>query len=220
MRLTITGFVFACSLLCCHADSVITTPTWVVGYEGNRTSGFSFSVGLQPLSVTSLGILDTSNTINRGPDGLQEPHLIGLWDTSGSLLVSVSIAAGNSGILNGGFRYIDLDSPITLNAGQTYVLGASFTSGNELFSASIPTEDILAGYSSFVIPGDVRWSSSGGFSFPDVIPGSGAIIGPNAQFVAVPEPSGVCLGIAGFGLFALRNRTHGKSSARLMPESP
>jgi hypothetical protein len=212
MRFIYLGLILCWGTWGNRADSVIAPSSGRVGFASNLTLGFSFGVGPRPVWVTSLGIFDYSS------DGLEEAHSIGLWDLSGGLLASVSIAAGTSDALDGGFRYIDLSSTITLNAGQTYVLGATFGSGKDLAAVAAPPDIPAAGYSPLVVGGDVRRHSGPEFSFPELATSLGAIMGPNARIAVVPEPSTTVLAIAGLVLplsLKLRSfffgRRHGRS---------
>lgn len=84
------------------------------------TLGYSFTVN-SPVRVTDLGYWDFAN------DGFSSSHQIGIWDTSGALLTSTTIAAGPSGTLLNGFRYVSLATPLGLAAGD-YVIGGNIGS--------------------------------------------------------------------------------------------
>lgn len=89
-------------------------------YMSSRTVGWTFTVnGTAPgdnISVIRLGTYDHLG------DGLGSNHPIGLWDSSGTLLVDATIPAGSGSVLDGGYRYVDI-APIELQAGQTYTIG-------------------------------------------------------------------------------------------------
>ena len=89
------------------------------GGAGGYTFGFSFVVGAANLNVASLGYFDA----NVG--GLGVAHEVGIWNNSGTLLATTTIAAGTTATLLGKFRYNDLLVPITLSSGQTYVIGGT-----------------------------------------------------------------------------------------------
>jgi hypothetical protein len=97
--------------------------------------GYDFTVGNTDQTIIALGIWDDSASdkvegapaVPASPDGLVEAHRVGLWRASdGVLLGSVTVPAGTSGKLVGEFRYVTLDSPITLQANMRYTLGAEY----------------------------------------------------------------------------------------------
>jgi len=69
--------------------------------------------------VTSLGFFDYLQ------DGLGESHELGIFDASGTLLVSALLPSGTASPLEGSFRYVDI-TPLILNAGEEYTVGAFF----------------------------------------------------------------------------------------------
>ena len=102
---------------------------WVGGgYAG--TAGTTFVVGISDLLVTSLGFYDGPNSSEANAaktfgDGLLEDHQVGIYDSSGTLVVptaTITIPAGTSAALVGEFRYLTLSEPITLLAGQSYTI--------------------------------------------------------------------------------------------------
>ncbi len=85
----------------------------------DRVYGWSFGTNVS-LNVTDLGYFDSTFD-----DGLKYSHEVGVWDSNGTLLGSVTVPAGDSATLEGAFRFVTLDSPISLDAGQVYIIGAS-----------------------------------------------------------------------------------------------
>ena len=152
----------------------------------NDTVGFSFTLKDSPLRVTSLGVYDA------GTNGLSRTNFVGLWDNSGSLLASVTINRSTNAPLVGFFRWADLSSPITLSASNTYRIGAQANIGETRYSGVLP-QGLFSGTSettNVFFNGSIRNNDANVFSFPDSTPQSGtAIIGPNATFEVVPEPS-------------------------------
>lgn len=80
------------------------------------TLGWSFSTN-DAITVNALGVFDS------GLDGLASRYQVGLWDSSGALLVSTTVAAGVSAPLTNQFRYASV-AGVSLSAGQTYTIGA------------------------------------------------------------------------------------------------
>ncbi len=152
----------------------------------NDTVGFSFTLKDSPLRVTSLGVYDA------GTNGLSRTNFVGLWDNSGSLLASVTINRSTNAPLVGFFRWADLSSPITLSASNTYRIGAQANIGETRYSGAIP-QGLFSGTSettNVFFDGAVRNNAANVFSFPNSAPQAGiAVIGPNATFEVVPEPS-------------------------------
>lgn len=150
--------------------------------NADATYGWRFSIdSAQPLAVTHLGLLDLDAS------GFAEEHRVGLWDSSDALLAEVTLAAGLTGTLQNGFRYLPLGTPAILQPGQSYSIGSwnLGTSDWAIGNATTLTEyapeiDIIgAGYhplSGFRPPKDPVGLTHGYF-------------GPNLLFVPVPEPS-------------------------------
>lgn len=104
--------------------------TFVPGATGYTVVGWSFSPTTD-LYLTRLGVYDADR------DRLHsEQHHVGIWSTGtgSSLLTSVSIdetlmnqpETSPNGVL---FHFANVDSPLVLRAGQTYVVGATLYAG-------------------------------------------------------------------------------------------
>jgi hypothetical protein len=94
-----------------------------VNATGNRddftgTVGCELSVGPNALTVTALGYEDQAR------DGLFLDHQVGIWDSSGTMVASVIVPAGDGGTLEGAWRYVALPAPVVLAANATYLVGA------------------------------------------------------------------------------------------------
>lgn len=90
---------------------------------GNRndftgTVGGRWGIGANPLTVTALGYED------QGRDGLNLDHQVGIWDSTGAMVASVTVPAGTGGTLDGAWRYVSLTPPVVLAAGASYWMGA------------------------------------------------------------------------------------------------
>ena len=166
--------------------------------DGPWTLGYSFTA-LQDLSVTALGAFDDLG------DGFADAHEVGLWDSSGTLISSISVSGTDT--LIDGFRYANIAS-VNLIAGTTYTVGASNFGVNDAYAynatlSSAPEITVLDGQ--FINGGGLRnpVGSAGGV---------GGYFGGNFQFSsaisAAPEPGTWAMMILGFGLAgaALRRR--------------
>ena len=108
------------------AALVYTPPAQGLSNNFASTLGYEFTPS-SPLLVYSLGFADLpSADVPSVGDGLEQPRFVGLWDSNGVLLASVTVPAGTAAPLIDRFRYQDLPTPITLAAGHTYILGAYF----------------------------------------------------------------------------------------------
>lgn len=195
MRLTIAtaAIVLAASVssaaMAAPAINLLTPGTEYGG--GQYTLGFEFSVtGSQ--TIDALGVYD-----NLG-DGLTTGANIGLWDTSGNLLVSTTIAAGG-GTLNGLFRYQAI-TPFALSAGTRYIIGA-FT--QDLASSLGTGQGGTGTVNPLVTIYRDRYSNfNSAFSFPDSTNNNvGGWLGGNFNLAgaAVPEPGTWAMLLLGFG---------------------
>jgi hypothetical protein len=93
-----------------------------VNATGNRndfsgTVGSQWDVGSYTLTVTALGFED------RNRDGLNSDHQVGIWDTNGLLVASVTVPAGTNALLEGAWRYVTLSEPVVLSAHTAYWIG-------------------------------------------------------------------------------------------------
>ena len=177
------------------------------GYSGGITRGWELHLDHAQVLV-DLGFFDF------GQDGLVEEHMVGLWDSMGNLVTSVTIGAGTSSVLDGFFRY-EAIAPILLSAGD-YTLGAHYQTGSAAGDEAGVNNDHT--FASGVTYLGSRTAGSPGFQEPTN--GSGfanGIFGPNARFAdtaaaltSVAEPGSIGLlglALAGLGLAGLRRKT-------------
>lgn len=87
------------------------------------TIGFQFSVN-SAVNLTALGYWDHNS------DGLFDSHEVGVWDSGGNLIASLTVPSGTAGTLLGGFRFVDLTTPVALAVGN-YVIGGFTLAGTE-----------------------------------------------------------------------------------------
>jgi Domain of unknown function (DUF4082)/PEP-CTERM motif len=166
---------------------------------GEYVLGYSFLVN-SPISVVSLGVYDESS------DGLVNSHDVGLWNSSGTLLASVTVPSGTAGTLNSSFRFAPV-TPVDLTAGLIYYVGATTQGVSDWW---------LRDPGTMTTAPEITYDSrryglySGSLVFPDLT-GSGTTgyFGGNFEFEpsAVPEPSTFALMIVGgLAFVALRRR--------------
>src|ERR1051325_631205 len=179
-------------------EGILTYTATDVGYVAG-TSGWSF-VPTTPISVTSLGCFDYVLSVN------QNPLLIGLWASDGTLLASHNVSTA-SPLLNQ--THYESISPVSLNAGLTYYLGAySAAQGIVVLNASEPTSGGVVNTSANIQLGQAGANFSG-FAVPNNLQGSpgSAFLTANFQYV-VPEPSAAALwSLAAAALAWHRNRS-------------
>ncbi len=183
--------IFALSLFSCSSASacpdLLFTSSTAVGSDNLQNayrSGLEFTVGAEDISVKGLGVYDALQ------DGLSQDHQVGIWDTdAGTLVASANVTAG-SGDLIDIWRFVDLATPVTLNASSTYRIAAQFnyTGVADDLHAFGGTPVAGAGVAS-ISAGEVY--GFGAFAYP-----SG--VGPNRRLnanaiVGVPEPTSVTL---------------------------
>lgn len=193
--------------------------------------GYEFTTGASPLSVTALGIYDTTTD---GFSGFNGAHGVGLWNTSGTLLATVTVAAGIQALTNG-FAFVSLGAPVTLLAGTNYILSAVWNapagkpqdglrfnpngSGPTLTGATLVGDRYGAfgtGSSSpLLFPSGTNWSNGNTFAGSPLYmttPLAGGLgasyVGANMAFSAIPEPStyAAIAGAAMLGLAVWRRR--------------
>lgn len=163
------------------------------------TAGWTFQP-LAPISVTSLGCFDYILNANS-----QSPMSVGLWASNGSLLASNSVTA-TSPLVNQS-RYEPI-APVALTAGLTYHIGAYYPSnGVTVLLAAAPGNGGSV-TTSFPIQFGGAVQEPSGFGFPTLVQGGAgaALLVPNFQFVAVPEPTLLALGTLGLVILASRKR--------------
>lgn len=170
----------------------------------NRSLGWTFQPTVN-LEVTALGAFDY---ILSGSEQIQ----VGLWNASGVLLASEIINASSTPNNQSLYQSI---TPALLTANQTYYLAAyliNSPAGSFQFYVTGPDVTDPNGYATMspeIQLGSAAYTPSAGFAFPSTTEGSGgdAVVAPNFQFQAVPEPSTICpLGIGMAGWLVLRRK--------------
>jgi hypothetical protein len=205
--------IFAVPTASAQTPAYTIKDTIAVGAVNNPpfTLGFSFTANSN-FSVQALGFFDS------GQNGILESHPIGVFTESGTLLTSTTIPSGTAAPLINQFRYANI-SPVTLIAGQTYLIGALYTTNQELFFYPDQATGFVA--NPLITYNGARYVDGATLKAPIGIPsGSGGYFGPNMLLgPAAPEPGSLALlipvlGIASTGLRQYRRR------GRRSPQNP
>src|SRR5262249_5274974 len=114
--LTLVTLVLALAAPGARADPIALTFTGGTTSTSGTTRGWSFTTA-DSLTVTPLGWWDFGN------DGLAASHQVGIWNTSGTLLMSATVASGTTDPLASGFRFDSALTGTTTLAPGTYVIG-------------------------------------------------------------------------------------------------
>jgi hypothetical protein len=152
---------------------------------GPGTAGYEFTAN-QPLTLRTLGVFDEF------ADGvLSSSHAVGIWNATTKSLVAQATVTPQS-TLQGGFFWVNLAAPITLQSGATYRIGAQY--GDIDFDLARGNATSVQADSRITLK-DAYLSTGVGFGFPDLnVAGANlGFFGPNAGFQAVPEPSAYAL---------------------------
>jgi hypothetical protein len=185
---------------------------------GNVTVGWSFTVNTA-LTVDGLGLFDCHLYTCSG--SLTQDHAVGIWDSTGQLLVSGTVSPGDT--LSAGFRWVTVSN--TLLSPGTYTIGALYTPtvrlntdapddfyslGNTSVSTNAAITFLGAAYTEAATlskPGNLNTSSRGRF-------------GPNFDFTvneasSVPEPGTLSAALlGGVALALLRRRRQAAAQLR------
>jgi len=189
LSLAAVVLVLACGMAMANPDPAVDFDS--VNYDftnGTWSLGWEFNV-LSPVTVTTLGFYD--DLMN----GLTENHDVGIWDPSGSLLVSGTVTPGSP--LVGWFRWTAV--PLTtLAVGDGYRIAATTGSENYTWEPNgltvVPQIELVQS----------RETSSSTLVYPENTDVQYGIFGPNFNIVKpVPEPASVAaLGLMASGLLA------------------
>ena len=123
---------------------------------------YTGSLGYKFTSTTSTTVINSLGFVDANSDGLNTSHLVSLFEVSSgetyNLLASVTVGAGTSGFLDGGYRWATIPS-ITLSniAGSAYIVMAQVVLGD----------------------GD-NWGDSAGFDSSIGSLGSGSLVSPTS----------------------------------------
>ncbi|MBP6815881.1 MAG: PEP-CTERM sorting domain-containing protein [Burkholderiaceae bacterium] len=179
------------------------TGSGLTGAGADTTRGYGFTVTGSNLVAAQLGVWD------EGGDGLAESHQVGLWNSTGTLLASVTVGSGTSAALVDGFRYVDIvDVPLAVGS---YTVGAFFIGGSQdpqalalvgLATAPGITYDVLR-YINFVPSLTMPTTTSPLDGITGLIGGTLMVDAITAPASEVPEPQSALLALMGVGLLSL-----------------
>ena len=167
----------------------------------DHSLGWRFTVNT-PVTLSALGY----NYFN---ENYSSNHLVGIYNTSGTLLASATVT--NASTVYNGYRYTNLGSPLTLAAGDYYIVGTTRGLNDDwVFEATnIVTDPRISYVGSFFTSG-----TGGTLGFPSNPASDREYLVANFQFAEVPEPiSMVVFGtllVGGAGV-ALRRRMTAKA---------
>lgn len=160
-------------------------PYFTLGSEFTANSG---------VTITQLGIFDDLQ------DGLVDSYPVGLFDSAGALLASATIPSGTGAPLINQFRYVAI-TPVTLQAGMTYEVGALYLSDHDaLFFPDTVTDDPVTNFATDPRITFNRAMFNTGITLAAPLDSgnlSGGYFGPNflIQAADIPEPSAVMFGV-------------------------
>lgn len=171
----------------------------------NGPIGWTFQPNTD-IDVTALGIFDYLVPSHGNLE-------VGMWNSSGTLLASQTISAGSMAVDQSLYESI---APLLLLAGETYYV-AAYSAAGPLSAVVVTPGSPPNGYATMspeIQLGLAAYSSGSGFSFPATTDGNPgyAIIAPNFEFQAVPEPS--VLALFGGGMVGLLLVGRGKLYGR------
>lgn len=176
-------------------------------------------VATRPLSVSSLGVFDS------GSDGIAPSASIiaELWrrddmgtgdpgdDVGLEMLASLSFSAGDDGLLEGGSRFKDLPTALTLDPGAYTIVAHGYNADELLGNAGFDREtvsmvDTEAGSVEFVGTGRFGVTAGEFPGSPDAGPANRYLAG-TFKYTVVPEPAvGGLLAAAGAAVLLVRRR--------------
>ncbi len=203
-------------------DQLIQANTaWVTSATDNRDTttnnynGGTFKTAsplspFESIAVTHVGYVD------QGADGLLVSHSVAVWKDANNKVLDVTVPQGTAAPLQGGFRWMELTTPILLEKNTSYTLGGQ-TNGDQWKEAAATGNDTysfaaLSAVLPYGTPADNYdpWHRWGG-SATDMPSGSAGwgwnrhYIAGNLAFAVVPEPTSIA-GLAALSLLARRRR--------------
>lgn len=189
--------VASADLWTAHSDSI--GAEWNSAAWHDFTLGTKFTVGDTDITVTKLAYADPFD------DGLEQDHQVAIWDTSKTELAMVTVPTGTGATLRNGWRWVALDTPITLDANTQYQIGGY--TGNPIID---PFQWINVGEPFAGTVGDEIASvdtRQHGYAWECPWDGVTNGIWGNVNMEYVPEPATMTLlGLGSIGLLIRRRR--------------
>ena len=190
------------------APSFAVTLQTSAGEAGNQAwsgVGLKFTVN-SPINVTSLGLWDDGG--NGFAATVNSPLSAYLMTTAGTVLASSTfydVSAGGS-VQNGGYRFKDLGSSVTLLPGDYLLMGYDWTANDKEHNSNISgTPDIFV-TSTLVTFVTSAWTATGNDAagtLPTNFGVTNYFSSANIQFEATPLPAALPLFATGIGALGL-----------------
>jgi hypothetical protein len=191
----------------CRADSLGLDFVWGSATDGARadtpfTVGWTFTVASN-FYVTQLGVWDES-----GFNPNHSSHPVGLWNDSGMLLATQTVAVTSPLFTTPQgttIRFVPIQ-PVELFAGQTYRIGAEYTA-NLYLDFYVDAPGSLVPNSSIIYGGTAASVANAGLAFPSILnPTAQGYFGPDFMLAPVPEPGVAQLGWIALGMIFFEHR--------------
>ena len=188
--------------LCVGVAASVANGAAITGYTGGATyPGYYSSVlgdviGYDLLINDTIVVTDLGCLIDPLDGVLDSTHDVGIWDAAGNLIASAVVDPATM-FIQDGFGYQSIAN-VTLNAGETYIIGAMYTIDDN--------DSYISGATTLTTAPEVTWIQSRypaavdlGFVFPANTSTSYGRLGPN--FLFIPAPGALALfGLAGLGV--------------------
>jgi hypothetical protein len=155
-------------------------------YQGSYSLGWTFTPN-SPITVTALGFYDDLQ------NGLTQSHPVGIYDKATQALLATATVVPTDP-LTGFFHYTPLATPLTLAAGNAYVLMALVSTERYLAFAAIDplwTVDPAITYGGSAV--NYANPSATTLLYPDTFSAVGGDFGPNFLFTAAAAGPAVSL---------------------------
>jgi len=169
-----------------EAAAIIITPSTAIRSDNGFSVGVRFNVGASDVTVTDAGAvnIDISGVPKTG--GLANATNWRLYNSSGGVIASTTIAAGTGAGQQFAYQSI---TPVVLTAGQTYTLGLDVIGGLDAWYSNTPAAGVVLS-TDFNTYTSV-YGSTGLIPNTDDQPNT-AYVGPNFLY-AIPEPTSLAL---------------------------